>query len=90
MIAKLKGRIDHWLLTDLPTPRAASATELAGHLAAAGVMAGKDRVIETFASPAAALARSRVLAGENDRILVFGSFFTVGAALESKTAQSRG
>ncbi len=87
MIAKLKDRVDHWLLTDLPTPRAATASMLAEQLSAAGVVPGKDRVIETFANPQLALQRARSLAGENDRILVFGSFFTVGAALESKKAQ---
>jgi dihydrofolate synthase / folylpolyglutamate synthase len=84
MLAKLKDRIDHWLVTSLPTERAATGDELAAQLAAAGIVPGKDRIIETFAAPAQALARARGLASENDRILVFGSFYTVGAALESK------
>jgi dihydrofolate synthase/folylpolyglutamate synthase len=81
VIEKLKGRIDHWLLTDLPTPRAASAAQLAAQLAAAGIVAGKDCRIETFADPASALAAAQAGASENDRIVVFGSFYTVGAAL---------
>ncbi len=81
VIEKLKGRIDHWLLTDLPTPRAASAAQLAEKLAAAGIVAGKDCRIETFADPASALAAAQAGASENDRIVVFGSFYTVGAAL---------
>lgn len=85
IIEKLKGSIDHWLLTDLPTPRAAGAAHLQEMLAAHGIVAsaekGKERVIETFANPADALARAKALAGEGDRILVFGSFYTVGGVM---------
>jgi dihydrofolate synthase / folylpolyglutamate synthase len=85
VIEKLKASVDHWLLTDLPTPRAASAAQLQEKLAAHGIVGssekGKERVIQTFASPAQALARAKAAAGQDDRILVFGSFYTVGGVL---------
>jgi len=84
---KLNDRIDHWLLTDLPLPRAATAAQLEKQLLSLGIGPGKQRVIERFSSPARALARARQLAGQADRIVVFGSFYTVGGALESQTAQ---
>jgi dihydrofolate synthase/folylpolyglutamate synthase len=87
VIEKLKGSIDHWLLTDLPTPRAATAAQLQEKLAAQGIapsnLKGKERVIEAFENPAAALARAKALAGQDDRILVFGSFFTVGGVMQN-------
>ena len=87
IIDKLKDRIDHWLLTDLPVSRAATAQQLQEQLFKLGITPAKDRVIECCPSPAHALARARQLAGQTDRIVVFGSFYTVGGALESQTAQ---
>ena len=37
VLAHLKGEIDHWCVTDLPTPRAASAQELEAALREQGV-----------------------------------------------------
>jgi dihydrofolate synthase / folylpolyglutamate synthase len=86
VIEKLAGSIDHWLLADLPTPRAATAEQLKERLAAHGITAssekGKERRVETFPTPVDALARAKALSGEGDRILVFGSFFTVGGVMQ--------
>ena len=87
IIDKLKDRIDHWLLTDLPLPRAATAQQLQEQLFKLGIIPAKNRVIECCSSPAHALARARQLAAQTDRIVVFGSFYTVGGALESQTVQ---
>lgn len=85
VIAQLKNRIDHWCVTDLPLARAASALQLKEKLLEADVESrdGADsaRTIETFASPATALASARSRAGERDRIVVFGSFLTVAGAM---------
>ncbi len=43
---------------------------------------GRDVQIATFDNPAQAFAEARRLATDNDRILVFGSFATVGPVLE--------
>jgi dihydrofolate synthase/folylpolyglutamate synthase len=68
--AVLRDRVDHWLPCSLPPPRGATADELAVALAA-------EHVAGRFDSPAAAFAFAQDRAGENDRILAFGSFLTV-------------
>jgi dihydrofolate synthase / folylpolyglutamate synthase len=87
IIARLKDRVDHWCVTDLPLPRAASAEQLKRKLLDAGIVpqtqGGAERTIQTFASPAAAFANARSRAGENDRIAVFGSFLTVAGVIEA-------
>ncbi|WP_151634163.1 bifunctional tetrahydrofolate synthase/dihydrofolate synthase [Noviherbaspirillum aerium] len=94
VIAQLKDRIDHWCLTDLPIPRAASAEFLKQRLLDAGIVpqsgAGAERSIETFASPATAFANARSRAGENDRIAVFGSFLTVAGVMQAKRSEGAG
>lgn len=88
VIAQLKDIVDHWCLTDLPLPRAATAEQLKQKLLDAGVVpnagAGAECTIETFSSPAAAFANARSRAGENDRIAVFGSFLTVAGVMEAR------
>jgi dihydrofolate synthase/folylpolyglutamate synthase len=74
----MKERIDHWHVASLPGPRGASAASVATILADAGVAANAVRVFDDVAS---ALAAARSAASEADRIIVFGSFLTVAAAL---------
>ena len=85
ILAHLVDRIDHWYLTDLPLPRAASAQSLVAELTKAGVgvsdTAGAERSIQCFATPADAYAAARSRATENDRIAVFGSFITVAGVM---------
>ena len=72
--------IKHWHLCDLPLPRAATAAELTGLVQAAS---GRRPVtIHTYANPAAALAAAAASADPADRIVVFGSFYTVGGVLQ--------
>ena len=56
VIGQLKDRIDHWCVTDLPLPRAATALQLKEKLLAAGQgpqnVADKEKSIEIFATPA--------------------------------------
>ncbi|MDP2809033.1 MAG: bifunctional tetrahydrofolate synthase/dihydrofolate synthase [Rhodocyclaceae bacterium] len=73
VVRAVRHRIDRWLPCQLPGPRAASAEEVAAILAAEGV----DGPLQTFPSPAAAIAYARENAGDGDRILAFGSFLTV-------------
>jgi dihydrofolate synthase/folylpolyglutamate synthase len=79
VIDAVKSRFDHWYLTDLPGPRGLSAESLAGRLAERGVTSGVTRHVD----PASALAAAREAAGENDRIVVFGSFLTVAGVMEA-------
>jgi len=69
----VKERISAWFVTDLSMPRGADAGALAEALSGAGV-AGE---VPRFKSPREAYAAARKRAGENDRIVVFGSFHTV-------------
>ncbi|MEF8699117.1 MAG: bifunctional tetrahydrofolate synthase/dihydrofolate synthase [Candidatus Accumulibacter sp. UW20] len=78
-LAPLAGKVDHWLLADLEVPRGASSAVLAASVHGAALGGS----VEQFASPAEAFAGSAELAGENDRILVFGSFYTVAAVMRS-------
>lgn len=82
IIAHLKDRVDHWCVTDLPLPRAASAGEIAAKLQQAYGESDTEHSIETFVSPADAFANALSRAGENDRIAVFGSFLTVAGVME--------
>jgi dihydrofolate synthase/folylpolyglutamate synthase len=73
----LDAMVDRWVLAPLPGARGASTQDLRRHLAAAGVAAP----LEACASVAAAFRRAREQACADDRILVFGSFHTVGDVL---------
>ncbi|MFC5474850.1 bifunctional tetrahydrofolate synthase/dihydrofolate synthase [Paraherbaspirillum soli] len=88
IVSQIKTRVDHWCLTALPLPRAASGEQLQERLLAAGVKAedGADAEasIQTFATPAQAYANALSRAGENDRIVVFGSFLTVAGVMEAR------
>ena len=83
MAAKMLPLVDDWLLTDLPIARAAKATDLAARLAplAAARPGGAPRV-SVHAAPSEALAAALAAADPADRIVVFGSFFTVGGVLK--------
>ncbi len=75
----LAGKVDSWLLTALDTPRSASAATLAAVIRDCQLGGSMD----CFASPALAFERAVKLAGEDDRIVVFGSFHTVAAVMQS-------
>lgn len=80
MLAKLGPLVDRWYFTDLPTPRAASARQLLQRWQA---MPGRREVpASTHTGPEEALQAAVEQADPTDRILVFGSFFTVGGVLK--------
>ncbi|MFD1554303.1 bifunctional tetrahydrofolate synthase/dihydrofolate synthase [Paraburkholderia silviterrae] len=87
VVAHLKGEIDHWCVTDLPLPRAASAQQLEDVLREAGVEDGPDSSITRHATPAAAFQDALKRATENDRIIVFGSFLTVAGVMAWRKSQ---
>jgi len=78
VIAALLPRVDRWYIASLSPPRGATALDLRLRLEAAGV-APAD--IRDFADPASAYRAVREAVAEADRIIVFGSFLTVAAAL---------
>ena len=72
--------VDHWHLTDLPTPRAGRAADLAPLVQAAS--GTRPVSITLHGSPDDALRAAAAAADPADRIVVFGSFFTVGGVLK--------
>jgi dihydrofolate synthase/folylpolyglutamate synthase len=78
VLRALAPRMTRWHVCSLPGPRAASAAQLAAALAEAGI---DESCIEMHASPAQAVSAAKSEARENDKIVVFGSFLTVGEAM---------
>jgi len=74
--ATLAADVDVWIPATLSGPRALSRDELARRLPAGA------RVDAHAGDVASACRRARTLANPGDRIVVFGSFLTVGPALE--------
>jgi dihydrofolate synthase/folylpolyglutamate synthase len=83
VIAAVKGRFDRWFVASVPGPRGASAESMRAELERAAVASS---TICTFANIEAAFAAAREEADEADRIVIFGSFLTVAAALAAATA----
>lgn len=81
MFERLNPLIDRWYFTDLPTERAASATDL--QTLWHSLNTRTDVQASTHAHPDAALQAAVAQADPADRIVVFGSFFTVGGVLQN-------
>jgi dihydrofolate synthase/folylpolyglutamate synthase len=83
VVAALASEIDAWWACTPDSPRARDAAALAGilrtHVGGAPVIVQADVVT--------ALAEARNAACEGDRILVFGSFYTVAAVLDHAATQ---
>ena len=79
VVDAIRHRIDRWHVAAADAERAASATQVAEVLAQRGL----TDVTRTFASVESAVSAARREAGPADRILVFGSFYTVAEALRS-------
>ena len=90
VIKPLLGLVDFWYCTDLPTPRAASASLLREMLVEQGLPATNeaDRGIECFSDPATAYQKALSTAGEGDRIVIFGSFYTVAGVMAYRNNQA--
>ncbi|WP_290739540.1 bifunctional tetrahydrofolate synthase/dihydrofolate synthase [Haliea sp.] len=77
MLQLMRGEVDGWFLADQPgNARAATAAGIAAQLRAAG-----EGMISVSRNLRQALARARSVAAAGDRLLVFGSFHTVAAAM---------
>jgi len=86
VVAKFGSRVDYWYCAGLPGPRGTPAQALADQVAAAlpPLPAGSESPsIQPYADPAQAFAAARERAGENDRIVIFGSFLTVASVLQA-------
>ena len=79
MLQRMDPLIDRWYFTDLPTPRAASGAALQATWQAATKR--HDATSAVFGKPLDALHAAAAQAQATDRIVVFGSFYTVGGVL---------
>lgn len=76
VIAPLVGVVDEWAVAPLQTPRSRPAADLVAALTNVGA------TVKSYASVDAALEGQCAQATADDQILLFGSFFCVGQALE--------
>jgi dihydrofolate synthase / folylpolyglutamate synthase len=77
VVRTLRGHVDHWLVAPVEGPRSLSARALEQNLLDAGVKVP----ITICTNIEEACERGYRMAGDGDRILAFGSFLTVAAAL---------
>lgn len=85
VIAVLKPLVTQWFAAGIQGPRGTTVESLAQKLAAAGIAA-----VTCFENVAAALKAAREAALDDDKILVFGSFYTVSEAMQAiQASQTR-
>jgi dihydrofolate synthase/folylpolyglutamate synthase len=80
MLQKVSPMVDKWYFTDLPLPRAAKAADLQNAWQVQNTR--KDAASSVHADPMQALHAAIEGADPADRIVVFGSFYTVGGVLK--------
>ena len=80
MLARIGPLVDRWYFTDLPTPRAAAGADLQAKWQACETR--QDVTANAYKSPESALQAAVKAADPADRIVVFGSFYTVGGILK--------
>jgi dihydrofolate synthase/folylpolyglutamate synthase len=79
MFRKIGPLVDRWYFTDLPIARAATAESLQAQWQS--VETRRDVSATTHADPMKAFQSAVAAANPTDRIVVFGSFHTVGGVL---------
>jgi len=84
VIAAIRHRVDVWLIAGLGgfSPRGAAPGKVRAALLAAGIDADDNNIAQDFTDPASAYKFACERVTENDRICVFGSFYTVAAVLQ--------
>ena len=80
MLARVGSVIDKWYFTDLPTARAATGDVLQAKWQASNTRT--DTTSNAYKTPESALQAAIAAADPADRIVVFGSFYTVGGILK--------
>jgi dihydrofolate synthase / folylpolyglutamate synthase len=79
MMKRVSVVVDEWYFCDLPTPRAIKAEELVK--IGSELPKNLQKPSHVFSDPVKALKEVLAKAKPTDRIVVFGSFYTVGAIL---------
>ncbi len=80
MLARVGPMVDKWYFTDLPTARAATGEALQATWQASN--SRKDATSNAYKTPESALQAAVAAADPTDRIVVFGSFYTVAGILK--------
>jgi dihydrofolate synthase/folylpolyglutamate synthase len=80
MLQKVAPLVDHWYFCDLPIERAAKASELKQKWEQLPSRSGVST--QVYTDPYQAFQAAVARANPTDRIVVFGSFYTVGGVLE--------
>jgi dihydrofolate synthase / folylpolyglutamate synthase len=88
MLARMGPLVDRWYFTDLPTGRAQSAGGLLALWRAGETR--RDVAASTHADPMEALRCAVAAADPADRIVAFGSFYTVGGVLKDGVPRIQG
>jgi dihydrofolate synthase/folylpolyglutamate synthase len=82
MLARMSSLVDTWHFCDLPTPRAVTAKELEALLQEMQLKGPGEVSVQCHPGPIEALRFALAGADPADRIIVFGSFYTVGGVLK--------
>ena len=83
VVRELSSQINIWYLADTHNPRGAKAQDLQLYLQPQT----ENGLTKCFDNVASALRTACIEASKNDRIIVFGSFYTVADAIEVLTVQ---
>ena len=83
ILARMAPLVDHWHFTDLPMPRAARADDLAALHVRLALRGPGPVTVACHPQPLQALVAALGDADPADRIVVFGSFHTVGGVLKN-------
>ena len=87
VIRPLLGVVDYWHCVEFDLARSAKASDLEKTLLTMGVKNTDESGVDCFETTAIAYQKTLEDAGQNDRILVFGSFLTVSAVLSLRRLQ---
>ena len=80
VVDALKSQIAQWYIAEIHNVRAAKVTELAQVIRAQSPGA----TVQSFEDLSLALKQACLEASENDRIIIFGSFFTVAEIMQRR------
>ncbi len=86
VVRAIAAEVDAWFVADIHQPRGASAVMLAGSVREVAA----ECSVQCFSDVTTAFRQACLSAGENDRIAVFGSFYTVADVLRELPATSSG
>jgi len=82
ILRRMAPLVDHWHFCDLPIARAAKATDLQALHQSLALKGPGPVTVNCHADPASALRAVVAQADPADRIVVFGSFYTVGGVMK--------